>query len=309
VIYGPEKNGQHIRGFSLNFAASKFSMMELIKNIDLESLPKKKYMVIRYILDHAEEVVLLSTAELADKLSVDPVTIIKTCQEAGFKGFHDLKKRMKTQVRAKISRTPIDKFLSEFDVNTSTEEAIRNAVSRDLKMLTGTIEKISFKNIILTAEAIIRSRQTYIIGLGYIGNVANYLQSLIRSHIPQSHAITEYNGMLFDYMAHFGKGDTVIAIGFDKCQNQTIKAFKKAKQSGATTIMLADSEYSPLCKYAKIKLLVHAAPNYFLSPLIGAFSLCNAILHCIVEMTKPESTRRSTAYKKLLLDEKVYFLS
>src|SRR5690606_23518523 len=105
-----------------------------------------------------------------------------------------------------------------------------------------------------------------------------YLQSLIRSHIPQCHAVTEYNGMLFDYMSHFKKGDVVIAIGFDKCQNQTIKAFKKAKQSGATTIVLTDSEYSPLCKYAHMKLLVNTAPNYFLSPLIGAFSLCNAIL-------------------------------
>ncbi len=281
--------------------------MELINNIDLESLPKKKYLVIKYILDHANEVVLLSTAELAEKLKVDPVTIIKTCQEVGFKGFHDLKKKLKARVTT--PHAPIDKFLSEFDVNTGTEEAIRNALSRDLNMLTGTIGKVSFSKIILSCEAIIKSRQTYIIGLGYIGNVANYLQSLIRSHIPQSHAVTEYNGMLFDYMSHFKKGDVVIAIGFDKCQNQTIKAFKKAKQSGATTIVLTDSEYSPLCKYSNLELLVHTAPNYFLSPLIGAFSLCNAILHCIVEMTKPESTKRSAAYKKLLLDEKVYFLS
>src|SRR5690606_22304802 len=135
---------------------------------------------------------------------------------------------------------PIDKFLSEVEVNTSAEEAIRNALSRDLNMLTGTIGKASFENIIKSCEAIVDSKQTYNIGLGYIGNVANYLQSLIRSHIPQSHAITEYNGMLFDYMCHFKKGDAVIAIGFDKCQNQTIKAFKKAKQSGATTIALTD---------------------------------------------------------------------
>jgi DNA-binding MurR/RpiR family transcriptional regulator len=249
---------------------------------------------------------MMNTSELADKLNVDPVTVIKACQAIGLKGFHELKAKLKTRLRH-AGHTPIDKFLSEFEVNTSTEEAIRNAFTRDMEMLTKTIEKVSFEKIVQVSEEIIGSRQTYIIGLGYIGAVANYLHSLLRSHLPQVHAITEYNGMLFDYMAHFKKGDVVIAIGFDQCQNQTIKAIKKAKERGATTIIISDSEYSPLCKYSKHKLLVHTAPRYFLSPLIGAFSLCNAILHCIVELTKPDSTRRSNAYKKLLHEEKVYY--
>lgn len=279
----------------------------MFKNIDLESLPKKKYMVIKYILDHAEEVLLMNTAELAEKLNVNPVTIIKACQSIGMEGFHDVKKKLRAEVGNRPGHTPIDKFLDEFEVNTGTEEAIRNAFSRDMQMLGNTIEKASFEKIIKASEAMIHSKQTYLIGLGYIGTVSNYLLTLIRSHIPQVHSVTEYNGMLFDYMSHFSKGDVVLAIGFDKCQNQTIKAFARAKEKGATTIVLTDSEYSPLCKYASIKLLVATAPNYFLSPLIGAFSICNAILHCVVELTKPNSTRRSTAYKKLLHEEKVYY--
>lgn len=283
--------------------------MLTLKNVNLEALPKKKYMVIKYILDHSDEVLLMNTTDLAKKLDVDPVTIIKACQSVGMGGFHDLKRKLKANAGKRQSKTPIDKFLSEFETSTTTEEAIKNAFSRDLQMLTGTIERASFDKIIQTCDAIIQSKQTYIIGLGYIGAVANYLQSLIRSHIPQSHAITEYNGMLFDYMGHFTQGDVVIAIGFDKCQNQTIKAFSKAKDKGATTIVITDSEYSPLYKYASIGLLVNTAPDYFLSPLIGAFSICNAVLHAIVEKTKPYSTRRSTAYKKLLHEEKVYFQS
>lgn len=281
--------------------------MEFLKHIDLDSLPKKKYRVVKYILDHPDEVILMKTTDLAKKLEVDTVTIFNTCTEIGFKGFLDLKNKIK---EGKLNgRRPFDKFVSEFEVNTNTEEAIKNALSRDMEMLTGTIQRISFDKIKQASEAIINSSQTYVIGLGYIGNVANYLLSLLRSHIPQIHAVTEYNGMLFDYMTHFKKGDVVIAIGFDKCQNQTIKALKKAKERGAYTIALSDSEYSPLCKYSKCDLLTYSAPNYFLSPLIGAFSLSNALLHCIVEMTKPQSTRRSAAYNKLLAEENVYYNS
>ena len=282
--------------------------MDIFKNIDLEALPKKKYMVIKYVLDHAGETIMMNTADLAQKLNVDPVTIIKACQSIGLKGFHDLKKKLKENLKSLNSNTtPIEKFLSEFDVNTSAEEAIRNALSRDLQMLTRTIEKVSFDKIMEACEAIVKSKQVYIVGLGYIGTVANYLCSMVRSHIPQVHAITEYNGMLFDYMGHFTKGDVVIAIGFDKCQNQTIKAFKKAKEKGATTIVITDSEYSPLCKYSKINLLTYTAPNYFLSPLMGAFTICNALMHCLVEMTKPGSTKKINAYKKLLQEENVYY--
>lgn len=281
--------------------------MDFIKKTSLEALPKKKYMVIKYILDHPNEIILLSTADLARKLKVDPVTIIKACQEAGLKGFHDLKKKLKDQLKQTNSQPPFNKFLKEFEVNTSTDEAIRNALSRDVEMLSRTIEKISFEKITATCEAIMKSRHTFIIGLGYVGAAANYLQSLLRSHLPQVQAITEYNGMLFDYMGLFGREDVVLAIGFDKCQNQTIKALKKAKERGATTIALTDSAYSPLCKYSRHELLVYTAPDYFLSPLIGAFSLCNAMLHCIVEMGKPYSTRRVTAYNKLLKEENVYY--
>jgi DNA-binding MurR/RpiR family transcriptional regulator len=176
-----------------------------------------------------------------------------------------------------------------------------------MDMLTGTLKQISFSDIKKASNAIIRSSQTYIIALGYVGTVANYFYSIGRQHIPQMHAITEYNGMLFDYMGHFKKGDVVIAIGFDKCQNQTIKALKKAKDKGAFTISISDSKYSPLRTHSRINLLTSPASDFFLSPFVGALSLCNALLHCIVEMTKPQATSRVHAYNKLVIEENVYY--
>lgn len=281
--------------------------MDFLRSVDPALLPKKKYLVIKYALDHPDEVILMNTADLAKKLKVDPVTVIKACQGIGLKGFHDLKRKLKAALSNQKKRASFTQVFSEYEGTNSADEAIRNALSRDMEMLTRTIEKLSFEKIAQACKAIIASRQTYIIGLGYIGSVATYLQSLIRSHLPQTHAVTEYNGMLFDYMGHFGKGDVVLAIGFDQCQNQTVKALKKAKEKGATTIALTDSEYSPLAAYSKIELLVYPAPHYYLSPLIGAFSLCNAMKHCIVELTKPLSTRQSAAYQKWVEEENVYY--
>lgn len=281
--------------------------MEFLKQTDLSALPKKRYTVIKYALDHPDETLLMNAADLAKQLRVDPVTVIKACQDIGLKGFHDLKNKLRTSARKKRSAPPFDKFLREFEINNGTEQAIHNSLSRDADMLARTIERVSSESIIKAAEAIIASRNTFIIGLGYIGAVSNYLQSLLRSHIPHVHSVTEYNGMLFDCMGLFTKDDVVLAIGFDKCQNQTIKAFRKAREKGATTIVLTDSKYSPLCAYSKIELMVYTSPDYFLSPLIGAFSLCNAMIHCVVELTKPQSTRRVTAYNKLLKEENVYY--
>lgn len=283
---------------TLNFA-------RLLKDIDLDTLPKKKYRVVKHILDHPEEVILMTTTELAKKLDVDTVTIFNTCKEIGLKGFHDLKSRLKESGVG--TPKPVDKFLNEYECSSSTDEAIKHGLQRDMDMLTGTIERVSFENIKKASEAIVQSSQTYIIALGYVGTVANYFYSIGRQHIPQMHSITEYNGMLFDYMGHFKKGDVVIAVGFDKCQNQVIKAFKRAKEKGAFTIAITDSEYSPLLKYSRIELLTSSASNYFLSPFIGALTLCNALLHCIVEMTKPHSTHRVVAYNKLLGEETVYY--
>src|SRR6185503_13262257 len=167
--------------------------MDFFKNIDLDTLPKKKYRVIKYVLDHPDEVISLNTADLASRLKVDPVTIIKACQSIGLAGFHDLKKKLKDTVHHREKKSSFTQVLSEFEISTTTDEAIRNALSRDLEMLTGTIEKVSFEKITLTCQAIIASKQTLIHGLGYIGAIATYMQSLLRSHLPQIHAVTEYN--------------------------------------------------------------------------------------------------------------------
>jgi DNA-binding MurR/RpiR family transcriptional regulator len=278
---------------------------QFLKKVDLDSLPKKKYRVVKHILDHPHEVILMNTTELAEKLDVDTVTIFNTCKEIGLKGFHDLKSKLKQSGIG--GHKPADKFLNEYECSTTVDEAIKQGLQRDMDMLTGTMNHMSFDSIKKASEAIIQSSQTYIIALGYVGTVANYLYSIGRQHIPQMHAITEYNGMLFDYMGHFKKGDVVIAVGFDKCQHQTIKALKKAKEKGAFTISISDSEYSPLCKHSKINLLTSPASNFFLSPFIGSLSLCNALLHCIVEMTKPQSTRRVLAYNNLVAEENVYY--
>src|SRR5882762_9061440 len=153
--------------------------MDFLKGFDLASLPRKKYKVIKYVLDHPDEAILMNTADLAKKLQVDPVTIIKACQGIGLEGFHDLKNRLKASVRSNGKKGSFTQVLSEYEVNTSTDEAIRNALSRDVEMLTKTIEKLSCEKITQACEAIVASRQTYIIGLGYIGAVANYLQSLV----------------------------------------------------------------------------------------------------------------------------------
>jgi DNA-binding MurR/RpiR family transcriptional regulator len=86
-----------------------------------------------------------------------------------------------------------------------------------------------------------------------------------------------------------------------------IKAFKRAKEKGAFTIAITDSAYSPLLKFSRIGLLTSSASDYFLSPFIGALTLCNALLHCVAEMTKPHSTHRVVAYNKLLAEENVYY--
>ncbi len=38
--------------------------MDILKSVDLSSLPRKKYMVMKYILDHPGEIILMNTSDL-----------------------------------------------------------------------------------------------------------------------------------------------------------------------------------------------------------------------------------------------------
>ncbi|PIB38441.1 MurR/RpiR family transcriptional regulator [Maribacter sp. 4G9] len=281
--------------------------MKTINRIDLSKLSKKRRLVIQYALDYPDKVVLMRMEELGDKLGVNPATIVKACKAIGLNGFYELKELLKDEVQLTRVDSVFSGMIKEVRAHSNPQKVAQDAILGDIMMLQKTYDTINFEVIEKIANAIIASKQTYIIGLGHIGLVANYMERICRSAVPQIHASTEYHGELFLNMAHFSKGDVVLAICLDKCQNQTIKALKLAKmEKKSTTISIVDSDLSPLIEYSDYHITINSSNSFYFGSMVGAYCIVNAIFYSIANILKPETVSRFKFFRTMSEKDNVY---
>ena len=66
--------------------------MSLLKKLEIaENFSESEKSIAQYILQNSEEVLNLSTIELAKKTYTSPATITRLCQKLDFKGYNDFK--------------------------------------------------------------------------------------------------------------------------------------------------------------------------------------------------------------------------
>lgn len=260
----------------------------------------------QYALDYPDKVVLMRIEELGDKLGVNPATIIKACKAIGLNGYYELKELLKEEVQLTGVDSIFSGMIKEVRAQSNPQKVAQDAIMGDIMMLQKTYDSINFEVIEKIANAIIGSKRTYIIGLGHIGLVANYMERICRSAVPQIHASTEYHGELFLNMAHFTKDDVVLGICLDKCQNQTIGALQLARERKATTISLVDSDLSPLIPCSDYYATINTSNSFYFGSMVGAFCLVNAIFYSIANILKPETVAHFKYYRTMSERENVY---
>mgnify|MGYP001791924786 CR=1 FL=1 len=281
--------------------------MKTINDIDLSQLSKKRRLVVQYALDNPDKVVLMRMEELSDLLGVNPATIVKACKAIGLNGFYELKELLKEEVLLTRVDSIFTGMIKEVRAHSNPQKVAQDAILGDIMMLQKTYDTIDFKTIEKIAMAIIGSKQTYIIGLGHIGLVANYMERICRSAVPQIHASTEYHGELFLNMAHFSKDDVVIGFCLDKCQNQTISALEKAKtERKATTISIVDSDLSPLIPFSDHYVTINSTHSLYFGSMVGALCLINAIIYSIANILKPDTVAHFKFFRTMSEKENVY---
>lgn len=274
--------------------------------LDIDSLPKLKRQVLKYLIDHPEEAVFLTVRELASKLNVNTSTIVRAVRELGFKGFADFKSRKKEEYKKKL--TGYDSMLDKLKTDSPLEEIINKSLISDQNTITQIVNEISREALVEATKKISKSNRTYIIGLEGARSIASFLGPELRTYLPNVTEITYGNGYLFDFIRSFQPDDVVVGISFGKCIRQTVLAVKAAYSRGITTISITDSKLSPLFKFSKIALLTSSSSDFHNSSFVGAMAIANALINCCAEFNRVRSVEMLEKVKKQWEEENIYYL-
>ena len=157
------------------------------------------------------------------------------------------------------------------------------------------------------ADAIVAARRIYIVGLRSSASIATFLGfyfNLIFDNVVMISANTVSE--VLESLLRVGEGDVVIGISFPRYSSRAVQAMSFARDRGATTIAITDSEVSPLASIAQYTLKARSDMASFVDSLVAPLSLVNALLVAVSRKKNEDLSKTFETLEKIWEEYGVY---
>lgn len=248
----------------------------------IEQLSAKRQEIIRPILEHPREYVLLSVRALAKRLHTDPASIVRIVHGLGFESYRQFQHHLHELSLAFATSLDTMQHPSTGD---GPDAPVRNSLFRDLKNLQGLKNSLDPLRFTPLATRVYAARRIAILGadlaailadyLGYHLNLLGLPVFVASSAGPVTHAVRSLTDK-----------DLVIAITFRRGLRQTIEAAQEARVKGAYCVGIADTYVSPLARHCQELFLASIDSVYFGASYTAPIALANSMLTAIGEFRR-----------------------
>jgi len=252
-------------------APSQATTPNLVERIDQLSIKRQE--IIRPILEHPREFVLLSVRAMAGRLQTDPATIVRIVRGLGFGSYREFQRHLHELSLAYA--TSLDTMQSG-DRDGSTPSHVRDSLGQDLKNLQG------LKNSLYEARRIV------LLAGDLAVHLAHYLEYQISLLGLPIFAATSA-GRILHLVRSVNKQDLVIAISFRRGLRQTIEGAQQARVRGAYCVGISDTYVSPLARECDEVFLASVESTSFGASYAAPIALLNAILAAVGQYRRAQT--------------------
>jgi DNA-binding MurR/RpiR family transcriptional regulator len=122
-----------------------------------------------------------------------------------------------------------------------------------------------------------QAENIYVIGVRRSFAVASYIVYALQHTNKRVHLISGFGGMFREQVRSVKKGDVVVAISFAPYGKETQYCVRAAQHHGAKTLVITDSQLSPLARHASASLFVKEGSAFAFRSLTSTICLCQAL--------------------------------
>ena len=249
----------------------------------IEQLSTKRQEIIRPILEHPREYVLLSVRALAKRLRTDPATIVRIVHGLGFGSYRQFQHHLHELSLA--FATSLDTMQQQTAASDGPESIARSSLFRDLKNLQGVKNSLDPQRFIPLAKRVYAARRIVVIGSDLAAVLADYLgYHLNLLGLPVF--VASSAGRVTHTVRSLNDKDLVIGISFRRGIRQTVEGVQDARAKGAYCIGIADTYVSPLARHCQELFLASIDSVYFGASYTAPIALVNAMLTAIGEFRR-----------------------
>ncbi|WP_270739683.1 MurR/RpiR family transcriptional regulator [Massilioclostridium coli] len=268
-------------------------LLELIE-LNMGSFSKGQKLIANYILNHYDKAAFMTAAKLGATVGVSESTVVRFATEIGFDGYPKLQKALHEMIRNRLTSV---QRIQVTDEQIGQDDVLDKVLNLDIEKIRKTLEETSRKDFEQAVDSIVNAETIYIIGTRSAAPLASFMwfyfnQMFKHVRLVQTTSVSE----MFEQIMRIEPQDVLIGISFPRYSNNTVKAFRYAKDCGGTVVAITDSPKSPLAKKADSLLLARSDMVSFIDSLVAPLSLVNALV-VAVGLKKREEI--STTYQKL----------
>lgn len=261
-------------------AARGIANVNLAERVD--RLNKNRQEIIRPILEHPRDYVLLSVRALATRLHTDPATIVRIVHGLGFESYRQFQHHLHELSLAYA--TSLDTMKSS-SATLESDSPPRESLIRDLKNLHALKNTLDPQRFIPLAKRIYSARRIVILG----GDLATVIAEFLGYHLNVLGLpvwVASAPGSITHTVRSLTPKDLLIAISFRRGIRQTIEGTEQARLKDAYCVGMTDTYISPLAQNCQEIFLVSIDSVYFGASYTAPIALCNSMLTAIGEFRR-----------------------
>jgi RpiR family carbohydrate utilization transcriptional regulator len=251
----------------------------------IEQLSAKRQEVIRPILEHPREYVLLSVRDIAKRLHTDPATIVRIVRGLGFSSYREFQQHLHELSLA--FATSLD-TMQDGGRDANMPSYVRDSLGQDLKNLQGLKNSLDAQRLVSLAKRFYEARRILILGSDLAALLAEYLEyQMSLLGLPIFSATSA--GRITHLARIVTKQDLILGITFRRGLRQTVEGVQQARAHGAYCVGISDTYLSPLARECDELFIASTESTSFGASYVAPISLLNAILAACAQYRRPQT--------------------
>ena len=251
----------------------------------IEQLSTKRQEIIRPILEHPRDYVLLSVRALAKRLHTDPATIVRIVHGLGFTTYRHFQHHLHDLSLA--FATSLDTMQSGGrDPNVPSH--VMDSLELDVKNLQGLKNSLDAHRLVALAKRFHEARRIIVIAGDLAAELADYLEYQISLLGLPIFAATS-TGRILHMVRSVNKQDLVLAISFRRGLRQTVEGAQQARARGAYCVGIADTYLSPLARECDEIFLASVESTSYGASYVAPVALLNSLIAAVGQYRRTQT--------------------
>ena len=261
---------------------------------NMSTFSKGQKRIANYILESYDKAAFMTASKLGKTVNVSESTVVRFASELGYDGYPSMQKSLQKMIRNRL--TSVQRIEVSYD-RFGDQDVLTSVLQSDIDKIRMTLEEVDHQSFEHAVDAIVKARRIYIIGVRSSASIATFLHfylNLIFDNVVLIGASTASE--VYENLIKVGAEDVGLGISFPRYSSRTVHGMKFAKDQGAATIAITDSEASPLASTATYTLKARSDMASFVDSLVAPLSLVNALL---VAVSRKKNEDLSNTFQKL----------